>query len=199
MIGAPLVLAGCSGGQSVWAPDDIVDAAIYRSGGPASITLYTMRNTGSDAGAHSALLVDASQRVMFDPAGSFANPSIPERNDVLFGMSPRVEAYYVSYHARQSYYVEGQRIEVPAAVAEQALRLVMAHGPVGQMFCTRAVSAIIGQLPGFSSIASIFFPDKLSDKFQEIAGVEKTVYRENDSDDKSVAAAQIDAALKARP
>lgn len=122
------MLAGCGGGDPVWAPDDIVNAAIYRGAGEKSLTLYTMRNTGSGNGAHSSLLVDASQRVMFDPAGTFGHSTIPERNDVLFGMNPRVEDYYVSYHARSSFYVEGQRIVVSAAVAEQALRLVMAHG-----------------------------------------------------------------------
>ncbi len=196
IFGAPLVLAGCAG-QSVWAPDDVVNAAAFRTNGPKSLTLYTMRNAGSDKGAHSALLVDASQRVMFDPAGSFKNPSIPERNDVLFGMTPRVEAYYISYHARLTYYVEGQKIFVSDDIAEQALRLVLAHGAVPKMGCTRAVSAVLGQLDGFRSLKSTLFPERLADQFQTLGGVERTIYRETDADDKSIAAAQIDAALRA--
>ena len=197
LLGAPLVVAGCAGGDSVWAPDSAVNAAMFLGTGPKALTLYTMRNTGSGNGAHSSVLIDASQRVLFDPAGSFANARIPERNDVLFGMSPQIEDYYVSYHARETYYVEGQRVVVSADVAEQALRLALAYGPVGQGSCTRAASAILGQLPGFESIRSTLFPNTLRNRFALLPGVELTEYREADGDDKSFAAAQIDAALKA--
>lgn len=191
------MLAGCGNGDPVWAPDDVVNAAVYRGTGARSLTLYTMRNVVSGNGAHSSLLVDASQRVMFDPAGTFANPSIPERNDVLFGMSPRVEAYYVSYHARASYYVEGQRIVVSEAVAEQALRLVMAYGAVPSAGCARAVSAVLRQLPGFESIGTTYFPNNLRDDLDKLPNVVLTEYREDDADDKSIAAKQINAALTA--
>lgn len=170
---------------------------MYRSTGEKSLTLYTMRNVGSGSGAHSSLMIDASQSVMFDPAGSFGHETIPERNDVLFGMNPRVEEYYVSYHARSTFYVEGQRIVVSPAVAEQALRLVMANGSVPQAACARATSAILRQLPGFQSVKQTYFPVALRDSFGKIPGVVLTEYRENDADDKSIAAAQIDAALRA--
>lgn len=134
---------------------------------------------------------------MFDPAGSFAHATIPERNDVLFGMNPRVEDYYVSYHARSTFYVEGQRIVVSAAVAEQALRLALANGAVPKAACARATSGILRQLPGFQSIKQTYFPVTLRDEFAKIPGVVLTEYRENDADDKSIAAAQIDAALTA--
>jgi len=197
IFGAPMALAACGGGDPVWAPDDVVNAAVYRSTGERSLTLYTMRNVGSGNGAHSSLLVDASQRVMFDPAGSFGHATIPERNDVLFGMNPRVEDYYVSYHARSSFFVEGQRIVISPAVAEQALRLVMSNGAVPQAACTRATSAILKQLSGFEAINRTYFPNRLRDDFAKIPGVVLTEYRENDADDKSIAAAEIDAAIRA--
>ncbi len=192
-----MALAACGGGDPVWAPDDVVNAAVYRSTGERSLTLYTMRNVGSGNGAHSSLLVDASQRVMFDPAGSFGHATIPERNDVLFGMNPRVEDYYVSYHARSSFFVEGQRIVISPAVAEQALRLVMSNGAVPQAACTRVTSAILKQLSGFEAINRTYFPNRLRDDFAKIPGVVLTEYRENDADDKSIAAAEIDAAIRA--
>lgn len=192
-----MVLAGCGGGDPVWAPDDVVNAAVFRGNGEKSLTLFTMRNVGSGNGAHSSLLVDASQRVMFDPAGTFGHPTIPERNDVLFGMSPRIEDYYVSYHARSSYYVEGQRIVVSAPVAEQALRLVMSHGAVPKAGCAKAVGAILRRLPGFEKMPLSYFPNKLRDKFDTLPGVVLTEYREHDTDDKTIAAKQIGAALTA--
>lgn len=197
LISAPLVMAGCATTNSVWAPDSAINAAIFRGTGPKSLTLYTMRNTGSGNGAHSSLVINASQRVLFDPAGSFWNSQIPERNDLLFGISPQIEDYYVSFHARQTYYVEGQKVLVPIDVAEKALQIAQTYGPVGQGRCTRAVSTILSYLHGFETIRSTFFPNTLRDQFQTLPGVTLTQYREPDSDDKSIAAKQIDAALKA--
>lgn len=197
IMGAPLALMGCAAGKSVWAPDDVINKVAVTGIGPASLTLYTMRNVGSGNGAHSSLLINASQRVMFDPAGSFLSDQVPERNDVLFGMSPRVESFYVSYHARSTFYVEGQHITVPSPVAEKALQLCLANGPVSQGHCTRVTSSILSQLSGFESIGTTYFPEKLRDRFGEIAGVILTEYREDDADDKSIAAAEINAALTA--
>ncbi|WP_341367965.1 hypothetical protein [Yoonia sp. BS5-3] len=194
LIGAPLALSGCAA-QSVWAPDDVISRAIYREEGPKYLTLYTMKNTGSDNGAHSALLINASQRVMFDPAGSWKQERMPERNDVLFGVTPALERYYVSFHARVSYYVVGQTIQVPDAVAEQALNLALVAGPVAQANCTRTTSRLLRQLPGFESIGQTWFPNNLQADFAQLPGVETRTYREDDADDKSVAAAEINAAL----
>lgn len=195
ILGAPLALAACGGGDPIWAPDDIVNAKIYRGTGQKSITLYTMINVWSGNGAHSSLLIDASQRVMFDPAGSFKHETIPERNDVLFGISPRVEEFYVSYHARQTYYVEGQRIVISDEIAERALHLVMANGAVPKSGCALAVSKVLRDVPGFENIRRTISPTRIRDDFAKIPGYVTTIYREDDANDKSIAAAQIDAAL----
>lgn len=197
LAGAGCLTLGACAGEPVWAPDDVVLAKSYSSGGPASLTLYTMRNIGSGSGEHSSLLVDASQRVMFDPAGTFGHPTIPERNDVLFGISPRVEAYYVSYHARETYYVLGQKVLVPEAVAESALRMVLANGAVAKANCTRATSAILRRLPGFQSLPQTWFPNALSDAFGRLPTVFEREYRETDADNKSLAARQIDMQIRA--
>ena len=196
MIGLPLALSACAV-EEIWAPDDVVARATYRGTGPKHLTLYTMLNVGSDNGAHSSLLIDASHRVMFDPAGSFKTPYLPERNDVLIGVSPRLEQYYLSYHARATYYVVGQRIEVAPEVAERALILAFANGAVPQAGCARHTSRLLRQLPGFEGIKQTMFPDKLMENFATLPGVETREYRENDADDKSIAAAQINEALKA--
>jgi len=195
LIGLPLAMSACSA-QEVWAPDDVVARAIHRGTGPKSLTLYTMKNTGSDNGAHTALMIDASQRVIWDPAGSWKQTQMPERNDVLFGVTPELEQYYVSFHARVSYYVVGQKVEVSPEVAERALNLAMQAGPVAQANCTRSTSRILRQLPGFEQLPQTWFPNNLSDKFAELPGVTTQVYRENDADDKSVAAREIAEALR---
>lgn len=189
-----MLAASCSAPE-VWAPDDTISRYIYREDGPKYLTLYTMKNVGSDNGAHSALLINASQRVIFDPAGSWEQEQMPERNDVLYGASPRLEEYYVSFHARETFYVIGQTVPVSADVAEQALRLAIASGPAPQANCSRFTSRLLRQLPGFESIGQTWFPNNLSDDFGQLAGVETTEYREYDADNKGVAARQIAEAL----
>lgn len=197
LIGLPLALSACAAPE-VWAPDDVVARAIYREPGRTYLTLYTMRNVGNNNGAHTALLINASQRVMFDPAGAWEQERMPERNDVLFGVTPWLEQFYVSFHARQTFYVVGQSIDVPPPVAEQALNLVLRAGPVAQANCARVTSRVLQQLPGFESIRQSWGPGKLSDDFGMLAGVETREYREDDADDKSTAVDRINAAIKAR-
>lgn len=189
-------LGACSA-QAVWAPEVDIDAVAFRSGGPANLTLYTMKNVASGSGAHTALLVDASQRVLFDPAGTFGHPTIPERNDVLYGFSPQVEEYYVSYHARETFYVIGQTVVVDPAVAETALQLVQTNGAVRNAHCSQATSKILRRLPGFGSLPQTFFPNPLSAGFSSLPGVSTREFHENDPDNKSVAAAQIDMQIRA--
>lgn len=200
LLSAPLVLAGCGGAvlrEEVVAPLAEVERVAYREDGPKYLTLVTMRNTSSGNGAHSGLIINASQRVLWDPAGTFGHPTIPERNDVHFGISPRLEQFYISYHSRVTFYTVLQKVEVAPAVAEQALRLAMANGPTPKAMCTTHTSTMLRQLPGFGDIRRTMFPNNLSDQFGQIPGVETWEYRENDSDDKTIAAAELNAILSA--
>jgi hypothetical protein len=106
LLGAPLALGACAA-EPVWAPDDLVQRNIYRHPGPNMLTLFTVLNVGSDNGAHSGLMVSGSQRVIFDPAGTFKHPTIPERNDVIFGATPGLVDLYIDYHTRETYYTRG--------------------------------------------------------------------------------------------
>ena len=149
------------------------------------LTLFTTRNVGSGNGAHSGLMVNAWERVLFDPAGTFGSPSLPERNDVIFGISPLVVEYYTGYHARTSYYVVEQRLEVSAAVAERAYREVLAYGAVPKANCTRAVARVLQRLPGLEQLSVSWFPDNLEAQFARLPGVVTIEHRETDADDRS--------------
>lgn len=190
LIGLPLALSACTA-QEVWAPDDVVSRAIYREPGRSYLTLYTMKNVASGNGAHTALLINASQRVMFDPAGSWQQSVMPERNDLLYGVSPRLEQLYVSFHARRTYYVIGQTVPVSPEVAEQAFTLARTAGPVPQAQCARVTSVLLRQLPGFGGIRQTWGPNRLSEDFGRLPGVTTEEYRENDADDKTIAATEI--------
>ena len=178
----PFILAGCTA-EPVWAPDIEVQQAAYRDDGPPALTLYTVINNRSGSGAHSGLLVSGSQRVLFDPAGSFKNRAFPERNDVIYGMTPRVVDYYIDYHARETFHIIIQKIEVSPAVAELALQRVQAYGAVSQAHCANSVSKILSGLPGFEQIKVTYFPNRLSQNFAELPGVEKRTVFDDDADD----------------
>jgi hypothetical protein len=190
-------ILGACGAKSVWAPDDVVARATYRHDGPTALTLFTMVNNRSGSGAHSSLMINASQRVIFDPAGTLRVNVMPERNDVLFGITPQIEEFYDRAHARETYHVVIQKIEVPPSVAEQALRLALANGPVASAQCSLATSGLLRQLPGFESIPSVWFPNKLRDAFGALPGVTTRVLRENDADDKALAVEAFKAELTA--
>ncbi|MEJ6403062.1 hypothetical protein [Yoonia sp. 2307UL14-13] len=190
LMGLPFALSACAG-ERVWAPDDVVSRAFTPGSDIKSLTLYTMKNTGSDNGAHSALMIDASQRVMFDPAGTWKQNYMPERNDVLFGVTPRMEQFYVSVHARVTYYVVGHRITVAPEIAEQALQKALVAGPVAPANCTRYTARLLRSLPGFESLPQTWFPNALSDAFGQLPGVTTREYRETDSDDKNRAQAVV--------
>lgn len=175
-------LAACAG-ESVWAPDEAVAKARYSSSNPPTLTLFTVVNVNSGNGGHSALMVDApSERVLFDPAGSFHHPRLPERNDVVHGMSDAAVDFYINYHSRTSWRVVKQDLVVPAAVAEQALRLVQNNGAVPQAYCANSISSILKQLPGFESMRVTMFPVPLMDQFQKFQGVQRSEYHDNDPD-----------------
>lgn len=195
LLGLPLALAGCGPGVAVWAPDADIARVAFRDPGPTALALFTVLKNGNNQGAHTALMISASQRVIFDPAGSFGHPSIPERNDVVYGITPRVEAFYTSYHARETYHVIRQSVVVTPAVAEQALALAQANGPVGKARCTRATSALLTQLPGFAGLPNTWLPENLMDAFQLLPGVQAEFFYEDDDDDKEIARAAYDALL----
>ena len=189
-----LSLAGCTT-PSAHAPNATpqeVAAAAYRHDGPPAITLYTMINNNSEAGAHSSIMINApSQRVIFDPAGSVRAKYLVESDDVLYGITPRIEDFYERAHARETYRVRIQRIEVPADVAERALQIVENYGAVAQTQCTVATSGVLSQLRGFEQINRTWFPKNLAEQLAEMPGVTERVVRENDADDKSVAISEF--------
>jgi hypothetical protein len=184
-----LGLAACAG-QQPYADDATITSVSYRDSGPSTITLYTMVNNRTGAGGHSALMISASERIIFDPAGSFYADVVPERNDVLFGITPGIEQAYRSSHARSTFHVQYQTIEVSAAQAEVAYRLALQNGSVPGAFCANATSTLLSRVPGFEEINVTFYPTKLAEQFGAIPGVKTEKYYENDSEDLDLALAE---------
>ena len=66
----PAALAAC-GADHKWASDEAVRQARYVTNEPPSITLFTVIGIPRGEGGHSALMINGSQRVIYDPAGSW--------------------------------------------------------------------------------------------------------------------------------
>ncbi|MFO7920716.1 MAG: hypothetical protein R6U99_07870 [Nioella sp.] len=180
-LGLLLGLAAC-GAEPVWAPDEAVARARFEPGGPPTVTLYTMISNRSGAGGHSALMIDADQRLLFDPAGTWHHPAAPERNDVIFGMSPQLLSFYIDYHARETYHVVAQEVEVSPEVAAQLSRAVQDYGPVPSAQCSLSVSSILGQVPGWDHVRRSYFPVRTMNAFAEIPGVRSEQIFDDDAD-----------------
>ena len=180
---AVALVAACSVDNSPDSSPIAVATAAYRASDPPSITLFTMVNNRTGEGGHSALMVNASQRVIFDPAGSFRDERVVERGDVLYGITPGWLQAYKSAHARSTFHVVAQEIPLTNAQAEQALRLVQSNGSVGGGFCAQSTSSILSQIEGLENTQRTFFPVKLMEQIAKHPNVITTKLYENDDGD----------------
>lgn len=179
-----MLLAGCAP-QGPWASDDQVAAARYRASGPPMITLFTMINNRSNEGAHSALMVSGSERVIFNPAGTFHHPRLPQRNDVHYGIDDQAVAFFIDYHARETYRVVRQDVVVTPEQAEIALQRIEAYGAVPKALCTTSIGRILRGVPGFESMPKSPFPKGTMRAFEQIPGVTTHTYYDDSPDDRS--------------
>lgn len=180
-----LGLAACGADQRFDSQPE-VEAARFVAGPPTYITLYTGVNERNGTGAHSALLVNASERALFDPAGTFEHPRAPIQHDVHFGMADDVVAAFLDYHARdtatEKFHVIERTLIVSPGTAELILARIKSNGAVPKAQCAQSISAILGDIPGFEGLPSTMFPIALGEAFGEIPGVTtRKVTEENDN------------------
>lgn len=191
-----LLLAAC-GADSVYAPDQAVSRARYSSKAPPSLTLITVINNRSGAGGHAALMIDADERVIFDPAGSWHHSAAPERNDVHYGITPLMLDFYIDYHARETYRVVMHTVHVSPELAARAKALAEEAGPVPKIYCSQATSGILRQLSGFEDVTRSFFPVQTMNSFAALPGVVEEVHIQNDAAHNKHIFAEQEAAYRA--
>lgn len=166
----PAVLAAC-GADNVWDSDEEVRAARFVSDEPPSITLFTVIGIPRGEGGHSALMINGSQRIIYDPAGTWNHPAIPERHDVLYGITDNFRNFYIDYHARSTYWVAEDRIPVTREQADIAIRRAEANGAANKSFCAVATGSVLRGVPGFELAPRGFSPLKLRNWFLSRPGV----------------------------
>lgn len=179
---ALVVLTACGAAEPKWATDAEVARAVYRHPGPKTLTLFTVINNFNGSGAHSSLMVSDGERAIFDPAGTWYHPRLPERNDVHFGMTDPAVEFYVDYHSRITFHTVIQEIQVSPEVASLAMAQIKAYGAVPKAQCSKSVTAILRSLPGFESIPSTWFPKRVVDAFGKLPGVTTRKVYDDDPD-----------------
>jgi hypothetical protein len=129
----------------------------------------------------------------------------PERNDVIYGMSPQLYDFYMDYHARETYHVVVQELDVSPGQAAALIELVEAYGPVPPAQCSAAVSSVLRQVPGFEAMSRNLFPTRTMAQFATIPGVRERRIYDDDSDDnyellnaQAAAAARLEAGVCCR-
>jgi hypothetical protein len=179
-LGLAFGLSACAQPNPNQASPEQAAAAAYVPDEPPKLTLFTVVNNTSGAGGHTSLLVTGSQQVLYDPAGSFVHEGVPERGDVLYGMSSTWVQAYKSAHARSTYHVVSQEIRVTPAQAERALQLVQSRGPAPDAFCTNVTSSILKDIPGFEDVKQTWYPVDLMEQIAQRPNVVTDLYYEDD-------------------
>ncbi len=180
---ALIALSACAG-DNKWATDAQMAAPLahYVAAPPRTITLFTVQSTRNGSGAHAGLLINASEQVMFDPAGTWYHPYLPERGDVHYGVSPKMISFYIDYHARETFNVIEQTVVVTPEVAELVKQRAEAYGSVPSAQCAHSVSSILRGVPGFEAISGTWYPNKLMKEFGQLPGVTRKVITDDDAD-----------------
>lgn len=182
-LGLVLAISGCVV-QLPWAPDDVVQRAVYTHSGPASVTLLSVVANGTSSAGHTALMINGSQRVIYDPAGTWYNKDVPERADLLYGITPKMLDYYVDYHARDRFHVVMQTKTVPREVADDLIARTIKHGASMNAMCAQNSSMLLSQTPGFAGFPVSVWPKSAVAGMAAVPGVQiKKIYQTDEGKD----------------
>jgi hypothetical protein len=178
---AMLCLVACTADHK-WASDAEVARARYVDLNPPSITLFTSINTRSHEGVHSALLINSTERVLYDPAGSWEQAAAPEREDLHYGMTPQMLANYADFQGTAPFELIQQTIFVTPEIAERLKQAAIAHGSANKAACTNAMGQILRSVPEFAGLPRTLFPKKMSIAFGQLPGVQTRTITNLDGD-----------------
>ncbi|MFT5006317.1 MAG: hypothetical protein ACI8YI_001939 [Paracoccaceae bacterium] len=170
--------------QLPWAPDERVQRAVYHAGAPYSITLMTVVANDGKGSGHSSLLINGSQRVIYDPAGTWFHKDVPERADMLYGMTPTMLQYYIDYHARARFHVVMQTKVVSRQTADKMIALAVENGASANGFCAQNTSHLISLTQGFEGFPVGLWPKDAVAGMNAVPGVTaKKIFQDDEGKD----------------
>lgn len=176
---ALFVLSACTA-DNKWASDAEVARAHYVDPNPPSITLFTSINTRNKTGAHAGLMINGTERLLYDPAGSWAHPAAPERGDLHYGMTPTMLSFYVDYQGTAPFQLVEQTIYVTPEVAEQVRQAAITYGSADKATCTKAIGTVLRGVPGFEGLPTTWYPKAMSRGFATLPGVQTQIVTSQD-------------------
>lgn len=157
-----------------------VHAARYAHDGEPALMLISTIGESSGMSEHVGLLINAQERVLFDPAGAYTIAQMPHRDDVHYGVKDRYLEHYISFHARLGFYVKTYYLPVSSQTAQIVYERATHYGQVRMTQCGFAVSDILADIEELKGISRTFFPSTLEREFAALPNVVSSEYHEND-------------------
>lgn len=170
-VGLLLLLGGCA--ELVTSTPQAIEASRYVSPEAPYVALLTMVDRDSGQGAHSALLVNGSQRVLYDPAGTFKTEVTTENADVIYGITPLALQAYEFFHARETTSFLEQKISVSRAEADAMIARMERQGPSPKFMCAINTAEILRDFDRFAHMPRSMQPTRLMKAFDAMPGVER--------------------------
>lgn len=172
-LAAAMALAGCSGLPSLvaaaLAPGPTPTAAMPDAA--PEIALITILHRPSGLGRHTALLINGSQRVLYDPASHWTLGHSVRRGDLRLGFGAAAWDDYLRRAAALEAGVVIQRLPVPRAVADRAIARAATRPVAAPGTCALAVAQLLRQVDGFDWVQPTLLPDGLAGQFARRPGI----------------------------
>ena len=170
-----LALSACA-----TADKDELASVAYRSDAPASATLVTVTAGEGGSGVHSALVINASERVIYDPAGTFSHPDTRRVGDVIYGVTDEVLDLFALHNADVWHVATLQTAPLPPRAAETLLERARDNGGALPGFCAISVSEVIDGVPPLAAVEGSMWPGDLREDFAKLPGVRTVEVRDDD-------------------
>lgn len=166
-----LLLGGC-GGYFKTNPPEIATRASYVHDGPPEIALITTIHKPTNFMWHSALLINADERVLFESGGFWDDPEDRRLNDVHYNLTDARLVDYAKHRGESpnwDYILH--RVPVTAEVAQLAKERAITQTLVMAGFCALGVRDVLREVPGFEHMDIVVIPEDLVGYFAKMPGV----------------------------
>ncbi len=138
---------------------------------PPSTTLVLAEHKGGSGAVHAALIVTGSERLIYDPSGSFTHPDTRRYGDVVYGASDDIVELFALHNADKNHDAVMRTIALQPEEAETMLDAARTHGGAMPGFCAKSVASVLRSVPRFASMRDTFWPSNVQQDFESIAPV----------------------------
>lgn len=164
-------LQGCAG--ALYSnPPDVAKRDSYTAQTAPEIGLVTITHKPTQFMWHSALLINADERILYESGGYWIDSEDRRLGDVHYNLTDaRLNDYVARRGNPKVWKVTLHRVDVSPEVAQEAKRRAEENQLVLAGFCAVGVAEVLKDLPGFDHIGHVLLPHDLTPRFDEIPGV----------------------------